>query len=320
MMADPRDRTPPPWCGRVAPAIAGATMQRVSLLGSAFVVVGMLVSTSTLEAQRTVGADMGLYSSYVWRGLSLTNRPVAQPDLYLTLPSGKASVTLGAWANVDLGRYDDTNGEISESGALSALNLAEVDPWAEVSFPAGAKTTVTAGAIGYIYPNAVGGATDVNEFGLLTSSSNTLEIYGKVALAVPLSPKLTVWYDVDKIHGAYFEGSLTHTVPAGDKASLVLGAVAGFSAGQGVPDSGDDSFNFAGTGFTHLDLSAGLPLSLGALSITPALHVLVDGDDRVRISSPTSLEKGLKLWGGATISWARPLGGAAPEAPGATKE
>ena len=92
---------------------------------------------------------------------------------------------------------------------------------------------------------------------------------------MPLNPKLAVWYDVDKIKGAYFEGSISHSIqPQGEKFSVTLGALAGFNAGQGIPDDplSDQSFNFADNGFTHLDLSAGVPFTAGPLSISPALH------------------------------------------------
>lgn len=277
-------------------------MKRAYVLGAAF--VACTVATTTPAAGQTVGADLALFSSYVWRGLSLTNKPVAQPDLYVTIPAGNASVTLGGWASIDLGKYDDPNDDISESGGLSAFNFAEFDPWAEVSFPVGPKTTLTAGATAYIYPNDAG----------LTKDANTLELYGKAAFDVPLSPKLAVWYDVDKINGAYFEGSISHTVPASEKLSVVLGALAGLSAGQGEPDSGDDSFNFAGDGFTHLDLSAGVPFTAGVFSFTPALHVVINGDDLTKVTSPTKT-KDVKLWGGVTISWSKDYGPAEEEAP-----
>jgi hypothetical protein len=279
-------------------------MKRAHVLGAAF--VAGTVATATPAAGQTVGADVALFSSYVWRGLSLTNKPVAQPDLYVTIPAGKASVTLGGWANVDLGKYDGST-DISESGGTSAVNFAEFDPWAEVSFPVGEKTTLTAGATAYIYPNDAG----------LTSDFNTVEIYGKAAFDVPLSPKLAVWYDVDKVKGLYAEGSISHSVPLGPTASLALGALAGFNAGQdanldaaGVPQ--EDFFNFQDNGFTHLDLSAGVPLTAGIFSITPALHVVINGDD---FTKTTSIGKthDVKFWGGATISWSKSYGAAATE-------
>jgi hypothetical protein len=280
-------------------------MKRANVLGAALV-AGLVASAGPVSAQ-TVGADLSLFSSYVWRGLSLTNKPVAQPDLYLTFPAGKASVTLGGWANLDLGKYDDAADDFGESGGQSAFNFAEFDPWAEVSFPVGEKATLTAGATAYIYPNDAG----------LTSDFNTVEIYGKAAFDVPLSPKLAVWYDVDKVKGAYFEGSISHTLPASEKVSVALGALAGFTAGQHADfdSSGDpqaDFFNFADNGFTHLDLSAGLPLSAGIFSITPVIHLVINGDDFVKATSPTS-ESDAKLWGGVTVSWSKSYGAAAEE-------
>jgi uncharacterized protein Gcw-chp len=279
-------------------------MKRTNVLGAVLVVAGLVAAAAPAHAQTTVGADLGLFSSYVWRGVSLTNKPVAQPDLYVTFPAGKASVTVGGWANIDLGKYDDPNNDISESGGTSAFNFAEFDPWAEISFPVGGKTTLTGGATAYIYPNDAG----------LTSDFNTVEIYGKAAFDVILSPKLAVWYDVDKVKGLYAEASVSHGVGLGPKNSLVLGALAGFNAGQGVnsdPNS-DETANFADDGFTHLDLSAGLPLSAGAFSITPAVHFVINGDDATKITSPTKTDD-VKVWGGVTISWSKALGAAPAE-------
>ena len=93
---------------------------------------------------------------------------------------------------------------------------------------------------------------------------------------------------------------------------MVLGALAGFSAGQGVPDAqalaDGESFNFADDGFTHLDLSAGMPITAGIVSITPALHLVINGDDATKVTSPTKLDKGAKLWGGVTLSWSKSYG------------
>jgi uncharacterized protein (TIGR02001 family) len=281
-------------------------MKRANVLGAALVVAGLVATAAPVTAQ-TVGADLSVFSSYVWRGLSLTNKPVAQPDIYVTIPAGQASITLGGWANIDLGKYDDPSNDISESGGSSAFNFAEFDPWAEVSFPVGAKTTLTAGTTAYIYPNNAG----------LTSDFNTVEVYAKAAFAVPLNPKLAVWYDVDKVDGAYFEASVSHSVPLGEKNSLTLGALAGFSAGQGSnPDANGvpqaEFFNFVDDGFAHADFSVGLPLTAGVFSITPVMHVHFCSDENTKITSPTSTSDA-KLWGGVTISWSKAYGVAAED-------
>jgi hypothetical protein len=269
-------------------------MLRRTLLAAVLVAGVASASPRSTAAQATVGADLGLFSGYVWRGISVTNRPVGQPNAYVAFPAGRTTVTVGGWANVDLGRYDDTD-DFSQSGGVSGFNLAEFDPWAEVSVPAG-KATLTGGVVGYVFPNDVGATEDFN----------TWEVYGKVGLAVPLSPKLALYYDIDKVSGAYLEGSIAHSVPLGS-VSLALGALAGLSAGQAEADAGELN-NFRENGFTHLDLSAGIPFTAGILSITPVVHFLVNGDEVTKLTAPDE-ESDVKVWGGLTISWARAFGG-----------
>jgi hypothetical protein len=277
-------------------------MQRARVGGVTLFAFIMLSSGSSANAQTTFGVDLDLFSSYVWRGLSLTNKPVLEPGVWVSFPAGNASIIAGGWANIDLGRYDDPS-DISESGGTSAFNLAEFKPYAEVSFPVG-QATLTGGVVGYIYPNDDPG---------FTSDFNTWEIYGKAGLDAPLSPELSIYYDIDKIKGAYIEANISHSLAASEKVSIDLGAIAGFSAGQdadlddlGTPDA--DFFNFAENGLTHLDLSAGVPFSAGVFSITPVIHVVINGDELTKITSfdettgfPNSNDA--KVWGGVSLSW-----------------
>jgi hypothetical protein len=161
--------------------------------------------------------------------------------------------------------------------------------------------TLTGGIIGYIYPNDEDAPNDA---GLLISEDNTVEIYGKVGFDAPLSPELSIYYDVDKIKGAYIEGAVSYSLTASERVSIDLGALAGFSAGQGVPDDllSDESARFADDGFTHLDLSAGVPFFTGAISITPVLHFQISGDEFTKFTSPTD-DSDVKLWGGVSLSW-----------------
>src|SRR3989442_1778908 len=76
------------------------------------------------------------------------------------------------------------------------------------------KANFTLGATGYYFPNDLG----------FTKDFNTIELYGKVGLSVPLSPKFSAWYDVDKVKGLYVEGSISHTIQPKDQPfSVVLG-------------------------------------------------------------------------------------------------
>ena len=269
-------------------------MLRRRWLGAVLLISTASASARTARAQATVGADLGLFSAYVWRGISVTNRPVGQPNAYVAFPAAGTTVTVGGWASVDLGRYDDRD-DFSQSGGVSGFNLAEFDPWAEVSVPAG-KATITGGVIGYVFPNDFGATKDFN----------TWEVYGKVGLSVPLSPRIAVYYDIDKVNGAYLEGSVAHTVPVGS-VSLALGALGGLSAGQADAGNADELNNFAGNGFTHLDLFAGVPLTAGIFAIVPSLHFVVNADENTRRTSPAD-ESDLKIWGGVSIGWSNAVG------------
>ena len=288
-------------------------MKRANVLGAALVIAGTVAAATPAHAQATLGADLGVFSDYVWRGITYTNKFVLQPDVYLTFPTGPASFTAGGWFNVEPAKYDG-NTDISEAGGESSFDVAEFDWWGEFNYPY-QKANFTLGGTGYIFPNDAG----------FTKQFNTVEIYGKVALSVPLSPKLAAWYDVDKVKGLYVEGSISHAIqPKDQKFSVVLGALAGFNSGQdanfdanGVAQA--EFFNFADDGFTHLDLSAAVPFTAGPLSISPVVHFVVTGDDNTKFTefNHTTGEfnkKDVKVWFGGTISWSRALGAAPPAA------
>lgn len=273
-------------------------MRRTIVVGAATLALGLTLGAERATAQTTIGWDASLFSSYVWRGVTLTGTPVFEPDLYLTFPIGAASLTAGGWANIDIIKGSGT--DISESGQSSAFNFAEFDPWVEVGIPAGIAT-ITPGVTAYIYPNS-------KSCGCLNSDFNTVEVYAKVGLSTFLSPKVSAYYDVDKVKGLYVEGSVSHGIPLG-ATSLNLGVLAGFNAGQGAKGSKDKSANFADDGFTHLDLSATVPISAGSLSIAPAIHFVVTGDDATKFTKADGKSHGAKIWGGVTISWSHSSGG-----------
>jgi hypothetical protein len=267
-------------------------MKAANLLRATALGILLAVPARTAAAQTEIGAQLDLFSSYVWRGVSLTNKPVLQPDLWASFPAGNASVTVGGWANIDIGKYDGDD-DISESGGLSAFNFAEFNPYAEVSFGTG-KATLTGGIIGYFYPND----TDNG----LNSDFNTWEVYGKVGFDVPFAPEISLYYDIDKVNGAYLEAAGSHSLPLGENHTLDLGALVGLNAGQNFEEDSEDFANFNDNGLTHFDVSAGVPLTAGVFSITPVLHFQISIDEATKVTSLDD-DSDVKLWGGVSIGW-----------------
>jgi uncharacterized protein (TIGR02001 family) len=248
-------------------------------------------------AQVSIGADLALNSNYNWRGLSLSNKPVLQPDVWLSA----AGFTAGVWANVEPSTCDGAN-DLCETGGTRS-GIAEIDYWIEYarSF---ANVDATVGWVAYAYNKGNGG---------IDNTANTSELYASLSLSnLPVTPTVGAWYDIDKVKGLYLEGSLSYDVAVSPAFTLTLGALAGLSAGQEVSAS-DPSANFFGSGLTHIDFSASTSLSAGPVSIAPAFHFQISQDEWVKINGaePQNLDKGTKLWFGVTLSWSQELGAAA---------
>jgi hypothetical protein len=112
---------------------------------------------------------------------------------------------------------------------------------------------------------------------------------------------------VDKVEGAYLEVSVAQPVTAVRGFPVTLGALAAFSAGQGVNRSEPAQVaNFSGNGFTHLDLSATGALAAGPVTIAPTVHFFILNDDFTRVTRPGT-SRDVKAWAGLAFTWTRPL-------------
>ncbi|HEX7335799.1 MAG TPA: hypothetical protein VF252_01225, partial [Gemmatimonadales bacterium] len=132
---------------------------RDSGVRAVFALAGLLLP-ATAGGQVTVTGDAGAFNAYVWRGVTLTNQFVLQPDLYLTIPAGGGSVVLGGWGSIEAGQYNDPANDLSEGGGTSSFNATEVDLWAEYSRALGSALTGTFGGVLYLFPNEAGLTND----------------------------------------------------------------------------------------------------------------------------------------------------------------
>jgi hypothetical protein len=129
--------------------------------------------------------------------------------------------------------------------------------------------------------------------------------------SVPLHPKVSVWYDVDKVKGAYFEGSLDLRIPLlplrlGPMRSIHLTGLAGWSAGQEVNDTRPtEAAHFAESGLTHLDFSLWSSFFVAEYwSITPVLHFQINEDPITkRTGDDPAGNSDTKLWLIIFVSW-----------------
>lgn len=245
-------------------------------------------------AQATLNADLATLDAYVWRGLTFTNRPVLQPDAYVTVAAGKGSAVAGVALNVEPVAYKGVH-DLSVLGTQAGTLVTATTLWAEYTRPVGV-VSATGGITGYVYPHASG----------VADAYNTTEVYAKVAAGGPLAPSLAAYYDFVRVRGTYVEGALHHTVPASKRVAVTLGAAAGLSAGQGTDPAGRQTAYFAGSGLTHVDLSAVATWTAGAMTVAPSIHGLLLRDPATRLTAPDE-RHAYRVLLGVSVGWARAL-------------
>lgn len=125
------------------------------------------------------------------------------------------------------------------------------------------------GVIHYLFPN--------------TDFSPTTEFYGGLSFAVPLSPKITWYRDVDVVDGSYFQITAGHSFEKIGKwnddyyVGLSINGSLAF-AGDGYNDS---YFGVGDTKFNDFTLGIGVPFNLKHVTITPSFNVSTMLDEEI---------------------------------------
>jgi hypothetical protein len=277
-------------------------MRQQRAIWSSVVGCAALAGPAPLAGQVVITSDAGAFNNYTWRGVTMTNKLVVQPDAYLTVPGGGGSAVIGVWGNIDAGQYDDPVNDFSEGGGTGPWDATEIDVWAEYGHPLGTALTGTMGGLLYLFPN---------ESGLTNDANQTFEVYGKLqATGLPLAPKVAAYYDVAKVDGLYLETTLTHTLKEIKGFPITFGALAGWSAGQAVnANDPAEIANFSENGLTHLDFSATGALAAGPVVLAPTAHLLVPSDEYTKFTKP-GVTNDVKGWVGLTLTWSKPLSAA----------
>ncbi|MBV9879787.1 MAG: hypothetical protein JO180_04785 [Gemmatirosa sp.] len=263
------------------------------------------------RAQATITTDLGLNSAFVWRGVTSTNRFVLEPDVLIAIPLPRATrttLTLGGWTNIEPAKYDGPH-DLSPLAGNPGPAATSSQVWAEARRAMG-DGGVTVGFTRYLYPNV----------GDLRELYNTNEVYAIASaprlFGLGVAPTVSAYYDVQKVQGAYVEGSLSRDVGVSvghhRRQAVTFSTTVGYSAGQGTDVTGAQSAYFATDGVTHVDVGARTALVLGALTVAPTAHVVFGRDELARLTAPDRL-RSAKVWIGTTLSWGHALGHAASE-------
>jgi hypothetical protein len=198
-----------------------------------------------------VGGQVDLVSRYVWRGFDLLpdNHAAIQPSL--TIDLGQSGFSLNLWSSFALAQRD------------TFKYSDEIDLTLSYTFQTAASCEVTAGFIQYGYWFA-------EDFKFKAHTSQ--EIYATVAKTdLPLSPQLSVYYDFNLGSGLYVTLGGSKEWKLSDRVGLTAGGLIAFNSRQYIDK----------TGFSNIDIYVRVPLSLGGLTLTPSLNLMIPLLDEV---------------------------------------
>jgi hypothetical protein len=155
-------------------------------------------------------ATLGVFSQYLFRGYELSKSSVVfQPGLTASYNGFSASL----WGNID-SREHGTQNFVPDRDRKRSFN--ETDLTLSYTKTLG-KVGLTGGWIYY-------GTKYADE---------TQELFGTVAYDMVGKPAISVYRDVDRYPGTYFNFSLAHSIKLGRDVTLDLGASAGYLWGDG---------------------------------------------------------------------------------------
>ena len=215
----------------------GRYLKRFALL-----LLACLVGTALPGA---VSGQIDLVSRYIWRGFDLLpdNHAAIQPSL--TVDLGAKGLSLNVWSSFAL----------EHRGVFKYSD--EIDVTLSYAFKVPEGWELTAGFANYGYWFA-------DDFKFKNNTSR--EVYAIVAKTdLPLSPKLSVFYDFNLGSGLYVTLGGSHELKVNEKVSVEVGGLIGFNSKQYIDR----------TGFSDIGLCVKVPLTVGKLTLTPSLNVMI---------------------------------------------
>ena len=215
---------------------------------------------------KTFNFQVDVTSRFIWRGFDLLadNNSAFQPSL--TYDFGDSGFSLNVWA----------------SFALTDRDVYKYADEIDLTLTYALKTPETLSLVLGFTNYGWWFARDF-EF----EDNTTQELFVELGFPkVPLSPKLTAFYDINLGDGLYVKLTGGHSLPIGGGLSLDLAATLGYNAGMFLPE-------WADTGFSDLTIGASLPIKLGSLTLSPFVNYTFVFLDAVNEDN--------ELWFGASL-------------------
>jgi hypothetical protein len=233
------------------------------------VLTALLVACLSVPAwavETSTEGSVGIFSSYVWRGITVHKDMAVQPSVGLNY--GGFGANLWSDWNADAGEHVETDLTLSYSFSIEKLSLEA----------------------GYIY------------YGL-DGFDDTQEFYASASYDVLLSPSLTLYWDFDEGDGAFLVAAIGHSFELPHDMALNLGASASVNlenSVMGQDSSGDDFSNFYNG---ELSASLSIPI-IEAVSIEPmvAYSFALSDDAKDAIGSLSDGGDNDVFYGGAALS------------------
>ena len=249
-------------------------MAKKRLLSLLMTGIAMLTCAGTYASDTincTVSSDF--YTKYIWRGQVVSDRSVFEPAIALY----GYGFTGFVWGNMDLTGQNEHCREFIEMDYV-------LDYTASIPDVEGVSFSV--GTIYYDFPN--------------TAYKPTTEIYGGLSLAVPLSPFIKIYRDVDETDGSYIQVGVGHTIEK--FFSISDGCYCGLRFGSylayGNSQYNKFYFGSAGGKLNDLNISLAMPVCYKSWTITPGVYYSTMLGDSIRQATL----KSDNIWVGVGIS------------------
>jgi hypothetical protein len=211
--------------------------------------------------------EAAIYSKYLWRGVNRVDDFVFQAGASASILGIKGSL----WGNLDLTNENDRQYEFTQVDAVLGYGL-ELGPVA-----------LEAGVIGYFYPNERG---------------DTAEIYASIGVDTLLSPKLSIYRDIDEVDGIYANLEITYRLGGLFNMTDKVGLSPAITASLGYGDSKHNEayYGVDESAFADVNLGFIVPWSvLDTVTVWGGVYYsgLINSDARDRASDPSNFFVGI---------------------------